>query len=99
MLLTLRQGFNLQVRGRPIQEVTLPKRIDSGIVQIGTEGLVPEYEEREAAVYAQYTPMQWSALDWAERALTVAQYRCHFVIEALLHEAADRAADRKRDKR
>jgi len=75
----------------------LPKRIDTGILQATTSGLVSEYEEREAAIFALYTPEQWLQLDWHERALSVAQYRCHFLIEAHMQEAVARAANRKRE--
>jgi len=61
-----------------------------------TRGLVSEYEEREAAVYTHYTPKEWSTLSWQERAQSVAQYRCHFLIEAHMQEAVTRATNRDR---
>jgi hypothetical protein len=99
MLKRHRPGFGIQIRGKPIQDAALPKKFDSGIVQASTMGLVSEYEEREAAVYANYSPQEWRNLDYSERALTVAQYRCHFLIEAHMSAAAERAAERNRDKK
>lgn len=75
-------------------EAYLPKKFDAGIRINSMLGLVSEFESREAAVYSHYTPEAWPYLDWRERALAVAQYRCHFLVEAHVNAAAAKAADR-----
>jgi len=57
-------------------------------------GLVPEFEELEAAAYSKVSPGEWANLDYNERAKVVALYRCHFLVEAHLDAAVARAADR-----
>lgn len=68
-----------------------------------SDGLVPEYECREAAVFAGYTRLQWEEIDWQERAAVIAHYRVHNLVEAHIQDAADqerrrleRVAARKR---
>lgn len=43
--------------------------------------LVPEYEVREAARFAQYNWTEWCALERFDRARVVAYYRLHNQIE------------------
>lgn len=60
------------------------------------EGMAPEFECREAAVYCRYTPREfWSDLDRRERAMCVAQYRLHRLIEAHGEDAVSAAVDRQ----
>lgn len=70
------------------------------------DGLVPDYECREAAIFAGYTQPQWVNLEWYERAAVIAHYRVHNLVEAHVHDAADqerkrleRAAQRRRRNR
>lgn len=48
-------------------------------------GLVPPYEEREAALFSGYTPTAWRELDPEERAMCVAHHRLHNLIA--LHQS------------
>ncbi len=51
------------------------------------EGLVPEMEEREASVFAQYTWQDWLTLTWRERADAIAHYRLHHLIDLHRNDA------------
>lgn len=54
---------------------------------VALEGLVPEMEEREASVFAQYTWQDWLALTWQERANAIAHYRLHHLIDLHRNDA------------
>jgi len=43
--------------------------------------LVPVYEEREASRFSGYTPTAWRDLPHEERAMCVAHYRVHKMVE------------------
>lgn len=67
----------------PIQEAILPRsgpRLDIGFRH--EEGVVAEFECREAALFANYNWTEFLALSWREKAATVAHYRLHNLIEA-----------------
>lgn len=51
------------------------------------EGLVPEMEEREASVFAQYSWGDWRVLTWQERARSIAHFRLHHVIDLHRNDA------------
>lgn len=51
-----------------------------------TGNVVPEYEEREAAVYVHCSWTSWQKLHWYDRAASVAQYRTHHLVEALAND-------------
>ncbi len=59
-------------------------------------GLVPEFEEREAATAERYTWTDWQQLPYAERVDGVAHYRLHLLISLHRQDAADRHAARPR---
>jgi hypothetical protein len=48
-------------------------------------GLVPEYEEREAAVFLKISWLDWNNQDYDEKAAALAHYRLHHHIEAHVH--------------
>lgn len=59
---------------------------------------VPEYECREACVYANYNWRDWQDLDWYERAAAVGQYRMHHLIESHVQDKVQKEAARKNAK-
>lgn len=71
----------------------LKQRLKSGISFQEEHGQVPEFEAREACVYANYTWVAWQELDWQERATSVAQYRMHNLIDAHVNDASTRASE------
>lgn len=78
----------------------MPRTLDSGIeVGGGLPGYVPEYECREACVYAVATWYDWlHVMDGLDRAAAVAHYRVHLMIDAHINDAAEqrRARDAAR---
>lgn len=95
MLPLRRIPFGIARHGLPLKEVGLKRKYNPGIViYTDIEGMVPDYEVREAAVYCNYTPQQfYDDLDYIERAKVVAQYREHHRIEANMSDAAEAASN------
>lgn len=58
-----------------------------------TDGMVPEYEAREATIYCNYNWLQFIELHPWERAKSIAQYREHHRIEANMSDAAESASN------
>lgn len=54
-------------------------------------GLVPEYEEREVAVFNGYPWSTWSQLPSADRASAIAHYRMHHLVSLHVHDAVQKA--------
>lgn len=52
--------------------------------------MVPEYEEREAALFGLFNWTQWSALLHEERVQGVAHYRLHNLIDGHLRAIGER---------
>ena len=73
--------FGITKKGIPIEEAPLHKTSNVGILIPRTGNIIPEYEEREAAVYVQSNWASWLKLNWYDRAASVAQYRVHHMIE------------------
>lgn len=73
----------------------LPEKVDTGIYIDHVDGVVPEYECREAAIFGHYNWMQWSRLRWRERASCVAHYKLHIAIEAHVNNAYEADAKMK----
>lgn len=76
--------------------------IKTGIQQIAVlEGLVPEFEEREAAIYNGYTWKEWLEFDLLDpfgrwhRASGIAAYRMHFLQEAHINDAQNEDMERR----
>ena len=68
--------------GQPIQEHPLREAIDTQIrYESLAPGLVPLYEEREAAIFAHYNWTEWRLLDWDQQAAAVGHYRIHRQVE------------------
>ncbi len=80
----------------PIMEHPLSETVESG-VRYGAllEGLVPEMEEREAAVFSRLSWPSYRALSWLERAQTIAHYRLHHVVDLHRNDAASREMSRR----
>lgn len=60
--------------------------------------IVPEYEEREAAVFTHTNWSQWLKLSWYDRAASIAQYRTHHLIEAVVNDEASYQANKRQPK-
>ena len=81
--------------GRPISSVQLKSQLNAQITAgRGEFGLVSEYEEREAAIFVLCPWHIWTELEWQERAAAIAHYRVHFLVEAHVNEAAEKAANK-----
>jgi len=80
--------------GTPIQLLHLRRHVDVGIVIDSQDGIVPEYEDREACVFSNYNWTNWLELTGMERAYAVAHYRMHHTIEAHINDAYDKAGKR-----
>ena len=91
----LKNPFAVKRFGLPIDEVYVKRKFDPGIAVETTEGLVSEYEEREAAVYSGYTWREWLDLHWYDRASCIAHHRLHNTIELHVSDAAESAAKSK----
>ena len=78
------------MRGVPIQNLYLPDRLNLEINYETFYGCVSEMEAREAAIYCNYTLAEFDELPYSEKALSIAQYRLHNLIEAHVSYAANR---------
>lgn len=83
--------------GEPIETVTVREVIQTGIeFDALLPGLVPLYEEREAATYGHYTWREWrTELEPEERAAAVAQYRLHHLVTLHQNDAMNAAMERR----
>ena len=90
--------FAVTRKGIPLREYTLRRKIDVGLAYPGENGMVPEYELREACVYCNYTWTDWLTLTTDERAMCVAQYRTHLLIEAHVNDAQNQHSESERRK-
>lgn len=82
--------------GTPLRQYLLAKKVDAGIAIESVLDFVPEYEQREAAVYCQFNWTDWSELDSRERAACIAHYRIHLAIEAHVSDAVTKKANRRK---
>lgn len=67
--------------------MVLPQKVNTGITIQGPTDLVPEYDEREAAIYSLIPWNQWDKMSYGDRVGVVAHYRVHQQIEAHIHQA------------
>lgn len=96
MLLWQRTPFGVTRNGQPIELVSVRDVVDTGIeYESVMPGMVPLFEEREAAIYCRYNWSEWRALDFEERAYAVAQYRMHTIVAQHQHDAVSTAMDRR----
>ncbi len=97
----LRQPFAILRDGEPIELFPLKRTIRTGI-SFGdprTElGMVAEYEEREAAVFAGIPWLDWLAMPMSERAACVAHARLHHMVSMHAQDAEQRDSE-LRDRR
>lgn len=77
----------------PLSKYILPKRLDVGLqIERSVQGMVPEIECREAAVYVGVTWHSWEKeLTGRERAAAVAHYRIQLAIKAHTEDAVQKA--------
>jgi hypothetical protein len=61
-------------------------------------GLVPEVEEREAALFNGYTWREWGTLDYFDRVDGVAHFRIHHLL-ALVRSEVEAVEIEKRNRR
>lgn len=54
--------------------------------------MVPELEEREAAVYTLVPWERWAELHWWDRSCAVAHYRTHLLIDMHMYDAQKQEA-------
>lgn len=85
--------------GIPIHLHPLPRVANSNITIAQTDGEVPEYDCREAAIYSHYNWTEWEQLHYSERAMCIAQYRIHMLIEAHVNAAAQTESKRNARKK
>lgn len=84
--------------GEPIDDYPLGKQLTTGIEIKSNNGFVPEYEEREAAVFSLIPWVNWENLNWYDRAAAVAHYRMHNIIDAHINDAAEQERRRQEKK-
>ena len=84
----------------PIESYGIKHPVRTGITYDALiDSCVPEYEEREAAVYCNYTPMAFRELPVEERARCVAQFRLHHIVQNNIEDAMNRAAEQAANRR
>ncbi len=77
-------------------EHPLSETVETGVrYNVLLDGLVPEMEEREASVFAQYTWEGWLGLPWQERARSIAHFRLHALIELHRNDAVSKELRRR----
>lgn len=89
--------FAITRHGEPIVLVPLSRTIKTGIASADVRiefGLVPEYEERDAAVSGGYLWAEWLELDIRDRAAIVAFERLKNLIALHSHDAASKQQER-----
>src|SRR3990167_10669323 len=87
-------SFGIERDGVPIESYGIRHPVRTGITYgVFIDGYVPEYEEREAAVYCNYTPTAFRELPVEERARCVAQFRLHHIVSNNIEDAQNRAAE------
>ena len=84
--------------GEDISSYPVHQNVNTGIEIFSNNGFVPEYEEREAAVFALIPWSEWDNLSWYERAAAVAHYRMHNIIETHVNDAIESERRRKEKK-
>lgn len=85
--------------GEPISEWPLRRQLATGIAfDTPIPILVPEIEEREAAVFNGYTWREWCDLERDERIDGIAHHRLRRLIEQHVHDASVEHAERQRQR-
>lgn len=82
--------------GLPLEQFELPERIDTGIEIRSLDGVVPEFECREAAKFSGYTYSEWRTIHYMERAAAIAFFRLHYKIEAFNSKAIENRMNSRR---
>ena len=96
MLPKRRKPFGVSRNGLPIMEHPTQMAIDSGIkYRALVAGMVPEIEERDASVFANYNWTDWRNLDWFERAKAVAHHRTHKLVQLHNNDAVSAELERR----
>jgi hypothetical protein len=90
--------FGIVRNGEPLLATPLRNTVRTGIAYDDVRvslGLVPEYEEREAAAFTSVPWMQWLDVDTRERAAMVAHFRMHNQVSLHIGDAVERAREEK----
>lgn len=90
--------FGVLRNGEPILLAPLGRTVSTGIAFSDPRmdlGLVPEYEEREAAALEGIPWQEWLTMPMQERAAGVAHYRLHHLIAMHSQDAVQAAQERK----
>lgn len=86
--------------GEPITSLALHDAVRTGIeYEALIPGLVPPYEEREAALFGNYTWGAWRMLHYGDRAMGVAHYRLHLLVEMHRSDAVGAEMRRRSQRR
>lgn len=85
----------MERNGEPIWDYNLSQGVETGISYGLDLGYVSEFEEREAAVYCNYSPVEFYGLPLEERARCVAQWRLRRLVDNHIEDAVIQAAQRK----
>jgi hypothetical protein len=80
----------------PLMELALPQRVNIGITYDSILNLVPEIEERDAALFGLYNWTAWSRLSVEQKAAGIAHYRLTNLMKAHIQEAQNHAANVQR---
>src|SRR3972149_11830093 len=87
--------FGVTRHNEDIRDYPLRRPVSTGIAYGQTfPGCVSQIEEREAAGYCHYTPLEFGGLRLGEGAACVAQYRLHWLVENHIQDAVAQAGER-----
>ena len=91
--------FGVYRHGQPIERLKTNHSVETGIRIQPTAttrlGVVPEYEEREAARFGLYRWVDWVRLPLQERVQGIAHYRMHALIDLHSGDAHAEHAERE----
>lgn len=86
--------------GNDLWDFAVRNQVITGIeYETVVQGWVAEFEMRQAAIFAGYTPTEFYNLDWRERVNCVAQYRLDKLIGLHVEDALTAAAEAKARRR
>lgn len=93
------QRFGIVRDGEPLAAIPLRNAVRTGIAYDDVRvdlGLIAEFEERQAAQFANTPWMQWVEISPLERAAIVAHYRMHYQVSLHSSDAVTKFQEAKR---
>ena len=91
--------FGVERSGDSIRTASVRHRIQTGITfRAPYPGIVPEMEEREAAMFASIRFLHWQKMTREERVDGVAHYRLHHLVEMHSEDAVSTAMEARERK-